>query len=149
MWTQFMDMHSGGSQKLDWPHIYIEAPEYEAVSVFYSRFHRNPNSVTCTCCGEDYAIFFTDKPLEYATAYERGCRYGYVNKDGAEVSEEEARSGLGAVGKYFEERGSWKEHRTLEEFLQSGECLVIRAEEITDEERRSVVPTEERHVWVD
>lgn len=27
MWTHFMDMHSGGGQKLDWPHIFIEAPE--------------------------------------------------------------------------------------------------------------------------
>lgn len=70
MWTHFWDMHSGGDQKLDWAHIFIEAPEDEAKVIFYNRFHRNPERVTCTCCGEDYAI--SESPtLEEAASYVR------------------------------------------------------------------------------
>jgi hypothetical protein len=54
--TCFWDMSSGGSKKMKWRRILIEAPEKDAVSVFYSRFGRNPNRITCTCCGSDYAI---------------------------------------------------------------------------------------------
>lgn len=56
MWTHFYDMHSGGRQKEKWSHIFIEAPEEEAIVIFYNRFGHNPNKVTCTCCGQDYSI---------------------------------------------------------------------------------------------
>ena len=77
MWTRFRDMHSGGGSKVlrkpdgtftdgdrfshesdDEPinYIYIEAPKDEAKLVFYNRFKRNPERVSCTCCGEDYYI---------------------------------------------------------------------------------------------
>lgn len=57
MFTQFFDMHSGGGTKVEpYEVIVIEAPEVEAISIFYSRFGRNPHRVTCTCCGEDYAV---------------------------------------------------------------------------------------------
>ena len=57
MFVLFWDMHSGGSQKLDWSLICIEAKdESEAASIFYSRFNRSPYRVTCTCCGGDYSI---------------------------------------------------------------------------------------------
>lgn len=68
--TKFWDMHSGGSQKLGWDKIYIEAPEDEAIRVFYSRFGRNPYRVTCTCCGEDYSIS-EHADLEEASVYHR------------------------------------------------------------------------------
>ena len=61
MFTEFLDMSSGGSQKLSHGRIIIEAPEAEAVSVFYSRFGRNPRRVSCTCCGEDYFITEIEK----------------------------------------------------------------------------------------
>ena len=48
MFTEFLDVSSGGSQKLSHGRILIEAPEAEAVSVFYSRFGRNPRRVSCT-----------------------------------------------------------------------------------------------------
>lgn len=73
-WTRFMDMHSGGSQKLDFSNLYIEAPEAVAKAVFFNRFGRSPDRVTCTCCGKDYSIT-EEETLELATAYERGCRY--------------------------------------------------------------------------
>jgi len=70
MWTRFMDMHSGGDQKLAWDYIYIEAPKQEAISVFELLFGRNPNNVTCNCCGDDYSIT-EDETLEQATEYNR------------------------------------------------------------------------------
>jgi hypothetical protein len=71
MWFHFFDMHSGGRQKEDWPHIFIEAvDESQAISVFYSRFGHNPRRITCTCCGEDYAIH-SGWTLEEVTEYSR------------------------------------------------------------------------------
>src|SRR5438093_12532542 len=73
-WTRFMDMHSGGGLKLTWAYIYIEAPEKEARSVFYSRFGRTADNVTCDCCGEDYSVDESET-VEQVTAFERRCRY--------------------------------------------------------------------------
>ncbi len=70
MWTQFMDMHSGGGSKEKWSQIFIEAPEDEAKVIFYNRFHHNPERVTCTCCGEDYSIT-ENASLEELTDYWR------------------------------------------------------------------------------
>ncbi len=80
MWTHFMDMHSGGSCKEEpYNHIFIEAPEEEAVVIFYNRFDHNPNRISCTCCGQDYSI--SEYPtLEQATAYERALRYAQPPK---------------------------------------------------------------------
>lgn len=140
MWTRFMDMHSGGGTKLwrkdgkvsddgpgwgrrdenydavEW--IFIEAPEEEAKAIFYKRFGRNPERVTCTCCGDDYSIDGA-ATLEAASAYERGCAWddaskGYVERAGKE----------------------YREYQTLEQFLQRKDVHVIRALEIADSERR-------------
>ena len=73
MWTEFWDMHSGGSQKEKWHYIYIEVAQEKAEKVFYNRFNHNPNRVSCTCCGEDYSIS-ESKTIEEATEYQRnGC----------------------------------------------------------------------------
>ena len=128
MWTQFMDMHSGGRSKEDWEYIYIEAPEDEAKVIFYNRFGHNPERVTCTCCGEDYSIT-ESKTLEQATAYERGCAYGdkgYIEKP---------------------DDPEWRAYRTLEEYLTDKGILVIRSNEIKDEEREGECPTE-GYLWV-
>lgn len=75
VWTQFWDMHSGGGQKEQYSMIYIEAPQNEAISIFYSRFGHNPNRVSCTCCGDDYSV--TEyATLEEATEYHRKGGYG-------------------------------------------------------------------------
>lgn len=57
MYTRFYDMHSGGGQKTDYATIYIEAAEEDAKNIFLGRFHRNPDQVTCNCCGEDFAYW--------------------------------------------------------------------------------------------
>ena len=88
MWTQFMDMHSGGGRKLEWEYIYIEAPADEAKAIFFNRFGRNPEKVTCTCCGDDYSLTEGDS-LEQVTAFNRGCDYAYFRPDGKECSQNE------------------------------------------------------------
>ena len=70
-WTQFWDMNSGGDTKEPVSQIFIEAPESEAIVIFYNRFGHNPNRVSCTCCGEDYSITQYNT-LEEATSYHRG-----------------------------------------------------------------------------
>ena len=77
--TRFMDMHSGGGAKIyrdDVPqeYIYIEAPEKLGVTIFKELYDRNPDHVTCNCCGSDYSVCF-DKDIVDATGYERGCDY--------------------------------------------------------------------------
>lgn len=126
-WTQFWDMHSGGGQKEKWARIYIEAPKDEAITIFYNRFHHNPNRVTCTCCGEDYSISESETFAE-ASAFQRNCKW--------------------IDGKYVEiQRDSYNEHKTVEEYVQDPEVLVIPADEIDDDERTGYVP-DEGYMWV-
>jgi len=161
-----MDMHSGGGQKEEWPFIIIEAPEDEARVIFYNRFGHNPERVTCTCCGEDYSISEEDS-LEQATAYDRNCEHAYFRPDGTECQRDEAwKIGSGCAEGYssgYVERQNqskmrirldcnttddepWGLYMTLDEYLASGEVLVIRADEIKDEERKGDVPVE-GYVW--
>lgn len=123
-WTHFWDMHSGGGQKLDWGHIFIEAPEGEARRIFGARFGRDPDNETCDCCGGDYSI--SESPtLEEATAYHRGC--GYSDSEKRYV---EQKVGDGLFG------GGYGKYRPLSEYIKSDECLVIPAADIKSSERR-------------
>lgn len=70
VWTHFMDMYSGGCSKLPYEHIYIEACGGRAVMIFEAEFKRDPNNITCRCCGEDYSIREYDS-IERATKYDR------------------------------------------------------------------------------
>lgn len=72
--TRFMDMHSGGRLKTPYTHIYIQEPLDEALETFKGLFARNPDNVTCKCCGEDF-VYEQYSSLEEATAYDRGCVY--------------------------------------------------------------------------
>jgi len=56
MWTEFMDMHSGGGTKCYYDKIYIEGTAYEAMQDFVKIFHRDPGNTTCDTCGEDFSI---------------------------------------------------------------------------------------------
>jgi hypothetical protein len=122
--TRFMDMHSGGGTKVKpYEYIYIEAPEAEARVIFYNRFGRNPDRVTCTCCGNDYSV--DEHPsLEVASAYNRQCDY-LKGASGWDLSSAKV---------------------TLEDYLKRPDVLLIRAEEIKPEERIGEVPTE-GYVW--
>ncbi len=174
VWTKFMDMHSGGGRKLDWEYIFIEAPEEEAKIIFQNRFNRNPNRVTCTCCGSDYSI--DESPtLEQSTAFYRHCQYAYFDKNNNRSTEDKAwKSGIGLVdgsyGKYVEEQderlirtrkncntepeNKWGLYQTMEELLKTkvfndGEnVLIITAAEITPNQRRGELHRE-GYVWED
>jgi hypothetical protein len=72
--TKFMDMHSGGHLKTPYTHIYIDEPLGEAIRTFKELFKRDPDNVTCKCCGEDFVYEQYDS-LEEATAYDRKCEW--------------------------------------------------------------------------
>lgn len=169
VWTQFWDMHSGGSQKLKWSHIYIEAPQKEAEIIFQNRFGRNPHRVTCTCCGSDYSISESGD-LAQATAFERKCRYAYFDKNGKEIPQEQAwKSGKGlingAIGKYVEgadeeeikeyeqkyPKENWKDYFkfvTLSDYKKKKDVLIISKKQIKPKETKGKLK-EEGYVWVD
>ncbi len=79
-WTRFIDMHSGGSQKLDWAYIYIEAPEEKAVEVLENKYGIVPYDTTCECCGQDYTIN-EEKDLKQATGFERNAPHTETPRD--------------------------------------------------------------------
>lgn len=154
MWTQFVDMYSGGSTKHEYNFIYIESPEEEAKVIFYNRFGSNPERVTCTCCGDDYSISESET-LEQATGYERGCHSGYIDENGGEAPQDSAwiyGKGLqkGYKHQYFERAGdrTWHKYIPLDEYIKKDGVLVIRAGDIKGEEREGDVP-EQGYVWQD
>jgi len=131
MWTQFWDMHSGGSLKEEQQYIYIEAPEEDAMVIFYNRFGHNPERVTCTCCGEDYSIS-EEEELEQITGYHRGCAHDgkkYIEKPQTRYS---------LPGKY----------KTLAEYEKQEDVLIIRDSEISPADKCGTVP-EQGYVWRD
>lgn len=147
-WTHFWDMHSGGGNKLwrhpdgsvddngsSWRrktediavgHVFIEAPEGEARAVFYNRFGRNPERVTCTCCGSDYSVS-TEDDLAQLTAFHRDCAF-----EGDRYVEKPNRYSEAAV--------------SLEDYLARPDIHVIRASDIADTERTAQLPVE-GYVW--
>jgi hypothetical protein len=127
--TQFWDMNSGGSQKESFERCYIEAPEAEATVIFYNRFGHNPKRVTCTCCGEDYSITESDT-LEEASGFHRGCK-----NDGDRYIDEHCGE-------------SYRPYMTLEDYIAQDDVCVIRADEISDDERIGGVPSQ-GYVWMD
>lgn len=79
-WTEFWDMHSGGDRKLDWSKIYIQGDVATARRIFEEKFGRDPDNVTCSCCGPDYSVTESGS-LEEATGYSRKAKHtesGYV-----------------------------------------------------------------------
>lgn len=157
VWTRFMDMHSGGGTKEPpFQYIYIEAPEDEAKTVFYNRFGHNPERVTCTCCGDDYAISSEDN-LAQITGYDRNCHHALFRPDGTECDEEEAWvRGKGLTEGYtqaYVERDSEdkyslsRDYLSLSAYLAQDDVLAIAASEIPDEQRSGEVP-EQGYVWV-
>jgi len=58
----FVDMHSGGRTKVPGLEVaFIHAPDEEAArSKFEREVGRDPDHVTCRCCGPDYALMEYD-----------------------------------------------------------------------------------------
>ena len=128
-WTQFWDMHSGGGTKEPpYNKIYIEAPEEEAKVIFYNMFGHNPERVTCTCCGEDYSINESDS-LKEASAFHRDCKW------------DDKTSG------YIEQPNDYAEViKTVKEYENQSDVLVIYDKNIKNDERSGDVP-DEGFIW--
>jgi hypothetical protein len=96
--TRFMDMHSGGKLKTPFTHIYVDAPLEKALEIFKDTFKRDPDNVTCKCCGEDF-VYEEHSSLEEASAYDRECKWLGKKYDlgKAELSLEEYFSGNNKV----------------------------------------------------
>lgn len=133
MWTHFWDMHSGGGQKENFAHCFIEAPENEAKIIFYNRFGHNPERVSCTCCGGDYSISEYET-LEEATAYHRNCEF---DKELNEYVESPRQSTFGTY-----------EYIPLGEYMQRSDVLIIFARSILESEKIGEIP-EQGYVWHD
>lgn len=56
MFTYFYDMCSGGGKKTEWDVIFVELPYKYAVTWFEDTYGRDPEYVTCECCGPDFSI---------------------------------------------------------------------------------------------
>lgn len=157
-WTCFHDMNSGGGRKEDFSHLWIEAPESEALVIFYNRFGHSAERVTCTCCGSDYSITESET-LEAATGYERDLEYASLKPPAGQR--------FSSAGRYLEPDeplpDGWEIRFpasgtpiSLAAFLERGTTshfgsepfLVIRAEEIKLGERVGSVP-EQGYVWQD
>ena len=123
-------MHSGGGQKLKWGRIYIEAPESEARVIFQNRFDRNPERVTCTCCGEDYSITESIS-LAQSTGYARGCDY-----------DDTTHLCIERPGKYS------SGYQTLAEYEKDDSVHIVRKEDILPSERKGAL-VREGYVWVE
>jgi hypothetical protein len=50
-------MNSGGKAKTPYETIYIEAPFEVADQIFQEKFGRDPDNVTCECCGPDFSFY--------------------------------------------------------------------------------------------
>ena len=114
MYVLFWDMHSGGGQKLDWAKIYVEADsEEEAIEIFQQEFGRDPNHITCNCCGEDYSISSAET-LEEASGYHRGLDYAYdrANNKGRYLEDGDSAPEGWEISKGYSER------MTLEEYVK-------------------------------
>ena len=98
--TRFMDMHSGGKLKTPFTHIYVDAQLDKALNIFKDTFERDPNNVTCKCCGEDF-VYEEYNSLEEATAYDCKANWNDLKQkydyDTAEISIEEYFSGNNKV----------------------------------------------------
>lgn len=112
--TVFSDMHSGGNQKLHYPLIVIEAPEEEAILVFKQVFGRDPDHVTCNCCGKDYAIYADEESLEQATGFWRRCAWD------------------SKAGRYIEAPGTFAsyDYMPLDQFILSGKVKILLASDV-------------------
>lgn len=127
VWTRFMDMHSGGEEKLPWAKIIVEMPEDEARDWFQREFGRAPDHVTCGCCGEDYSVY-EEETLAEITGHDRHCRYD--EDQDTYVEEQEPRYIRIRQDCGTERTDSWGLYQTLDELIATGKLNETRAEDV-------------------
>jgi hypothetical protein len=70
-WFDYFDMSSGGKQKTEWEHIYVEADSSDEADVlFETSTGLYPHNITCDCCGEDFVVH-KGESLEDVTMFDR------------------------------------------------------------------------------
>lgn len=79
-YTSFFDMCSGGDRKTPYSVIIFPGGYAEAVARFREEFERDPENVTCDCCGSDYCIETHDTLEEARRAYGH-CVSRYIWED--------------------------------------------------------------------
>lgn len=117
--TQFHDMHSGGTTKTSYDHIFVELPEDKAIEWFKGFFGQDPGDVACQCCGPNFSV--TESPdLRQATAYERRCQFVNV-------------TGESGGGHYIEEDrerfGRTHERIPYEEYIENADDVLFIRED--------------------
>lgn len=158
-WAQFWDMHSGGGTKVPpFEKIYVQLPDgADPVVVFQNLFGRNPNRVTCTCCGEDYSIDSGDS-LRQLTGYQRGCACDagrYIERGKLLGPSHKYRLGVTTVdGQVVEGRVSaiptepvYSEIVLLSDYVLRPNVLVVYLDELPDDVVRGT-PHEEGYHWM-
>lgn len=140
-WTLFWDMHSGGGTKVaPWDKIYVEAPEDDARTFFQRRFDRDPDHVTCDCCGPDYAVS-QEESLAQVSGYHRNLRCvetkrgpdgRYMNDDPNVRYLEEGEEPPEGYGICQISTIARRYHKplTLEEYEAQPEVLIVRRDEV-------------------
>lgn len=130
MWTQFWDMHSGGETKIKpYEKIYIEADRNSAIEYFIKRFGRDPDNITCSCCGEDYNIN-EDKSIEQLTGYHRECRQAYFDKNGKEISYDKYKENTKENTYRYVEDENNPRCQNLGDYMNNLDVLFIFAKEV-------------------
>jgi len=132
-WTQFWDMHSGGTAKEKWSQIFIEAEKEEAEVIFVKRFGHSPGAVACDCCGSNYSVMQYDT-LKEATAHHRNC--DYVKPAGSRSEGHYIEKGE-EIPSGWEVREGYGPYQTVEEYEARDDVLVIRVRQIKPEWRKS------------
>jgi hypothetical protein len=130
-WFRFMDMHSGGSTKLPpFQRIYIQIPDgVDPKTVFYNVTGRNPDRVTCTCCGADYSYGDEPDTLQQATGFDRNCDFDRETD-------------------MYIEKGRYGSLISVEDYAQQEDVLLVFADELPEGVASGEVP-ESGYVWVD
>lgn len=138
-WTHFRDMHTGEGRvgrKTNWDHIYIEAPQEEAIVIFENRFKRHPQASSCRCCGPDYSV--DEYPtLEEAIRYEPfALNEHLLRKDVLIISDEQIIPEERVYRRNPEERGDLHIRKLLRSLEENSDIVTIE-KVISECQRRS------------
>jgi hypothetical protein len=130
-WVRFRDMHSGGrTKRTPFERIYIQVPEgADPKTVFYNVTGRNPDRVTCTCCGPNYGYSDDPDTLDQESGNDRNC---YLDEK---------------ADSYVEKKGRYGDLISLEDFVQQEDVLLIFADELPAGATTGEV-SESGYVWV-
>ena len=68
-WTRFRDASSGGTQKLEWSIVFIQASVKDATKYLNFKYDVHPEHTTCRCCGTDYTVAHGEAPIIFGRGF--------------------------------------------------------------------------------